>query len=157
MSSPPSPLILLPTNQTTTCHVRQSRNLAITQRNIDMLTSSASPSCNQRCHYTVACVQPGRQIRDCNTNFDGRPISGARDVHQSHFCLNHNIVSCSIRIWPILPISGDRCVDEFGVDFGDGLVVHAIFFQTAWQVVFNKNIALRCQFMQDLDTRFVLK
>jgi len=84
MSCPPPPLILLPTNQTTTGQVRQRRNLTVTQCNIDMLSPSTLAPRNYSCHDTVASIQPSRQIRHCDADFDGRPIPRAGYVHQLH-------------------------------------------------------------------------
>ena len=123
MSSAPPPRILHPTNQNRTPHIRQRSNLAITKTNIQMLSLTRIRSRQQCSHNRIARVQPRRQVRHRDSNFNRRAISATGQMHQTEFSLHHYIEAGPIAVGTCLAVARDTCVDESWVDAGQGLVV----------------------------------
>ena len=72
-------------------------------------------------------------------------------MHQSHFCLYHDIVSSPFPIRTCLAIPRNACVYEARVDLADGVIVHTVFLEGIREVVFDQNIAVFGKLVEDLD------
>lgn len=70
---------------------------------------------------------------------------------------NHNIVAGTVAVGARLAVACDAGVDKFRVYLRDAFIVHAIFLQGTRQVVFNQNITVFGQAVQDFDTGLMLK
>ena len=117
MRSAPSSCISLTTHQHRRGDVGERSGLTIAQSNIQMLTSSCLPSRDQASHDGVASIQSGCQISDCNADFDWWAVSFSGDVHESHLCFDHDVVTGSQRIWSGLAIASYRSIYEARVEF----------------------------------------
>ena len=95
----------------------------------------------QRRHDAVAGVQPRRQIRDRHAHLHGRSVPRARDVHQTHFGLHHDVVARAVPIWPRLAVARDAGVDEARVEGADAGVVEGVFGEGGGEVVFDEDVA----------------
>ena len=78
-------------------------------------------------------------------------------MHESHFRLDHNIVTCSFPIGTCLPIAGDARIYQAWINLANGLVIHVIFLQSIGKVILDQYIAVFDELVQDLDTRGLLK
>lgn len=144
MCSPPTSRVLLAADQRRTSKVCQRRNLAVTQRGVDVLAAAGACSGNQRGHDSILCVQTRSQIGHRNTYFDRRAVTSTRDVHQAHLCLNHDIVARPVPVGTRLTVPSDACIDKSRVDFSQCLVVQSILLEASGEVVLNQNIAFFC-------------
>jgi hypothetical protein len=61
-----------------------------------------------------------------------------------HLRFDHDIVSCSVTVRSILPVSCNASVDQAWIHLRKCRVVHAIFLERAWEVVFHEYITLLC-------------
>ena len=157
MRSPPPPRVWLPTHKHRARNVRQRGDLAIAQRRVNMLPLARACSRKQRRHNGVTRVQPCRQIRDRNPHLDRRTISAARDMHEPHLRLNHDVVACFATVGPGLAVAGDAGIDEGGVDGGEGGVVEGVLGEGVGKVVFYENIALLGEGVKDGDAGGMLE
>lgn len=122
MRSPPPPRILLPRNQHALAHIRQRRDLAITQTNIQML-SFPLPTClfivrfntltprPQRRKNTLHSIQPGRQIRNRNTNLHRRAIPTPSQMRKPELRFDHDVESGTVAVRACLAVARDGGVD----------------------------------------------
>jgi len=78
-------------------------------------------------------------------------------MHQTHLRLHHHVVPGSVTVGTGLAIPRNAGIDQLGVDFLEGFVVHVVFLQPAGKVVLDEDVALLGQFVEDLDARFVLE
>ena len=132
-----------------------------------MLAFACLEASDQSCLNRVACIQACRQIRDGYADFRRHAISLASNVHEAHFCLDHDIVACSMRVRTRLPVACYRCVDQGGVDLAKCFIVHLVpgnspsavdfrkyywlvLFERSWDIVLNQYITLLDQIVQDL-------
>lgn len=141
VGSAPTTGIRLPADERRTGNIRQRRNLAIAQRHIQMLPLPRARPRQQRRHDAVAGVQPRRQIRDRHAHLHGRSVPRARDVHQTHFGLHHDVVARAVPIWPRLAVARDAGVDEARVEGADAGVVEGVFGEGGGEVVFDEDVA----------------
>lgn len=122
MRSPPPSRILLPRNQHALAHIRQRRDLAITQANIQMLsfpfpTRCPIPRLNtltprpQRRKNTLHSIQPGRQIRNRNTNLHGRALPTPRQMRKAKLRFDHDVESRPVAVRACLAVACDGGVD----------------------------------------------
>lgn len=153
----PSAGVSLAANETAAGNVCESRSLAIAQSDINVLALAALASSQQSCHDAVAGVQTSCQVCDGDADLDGRTIASASDVHEAKLGLDHDVVSCTAGIGTGLAITGNRGVDEAWVDLAKSLIVHAVLFQGAGQVIFYENIAFGNELVQNIDAILVLK
>lgn len=151
MCRPPPPRIRLSTNQRRTRHVRQRRHLAITQRRINMLALSRLRPGQQRRHDRIRRIQPRRQIRHSHPNLHRWAVPRAGDVHQAHLGLDHDVVAGAFPVRARLAVAGDAGVDEAWIDFAQGVVVHVVFLEGAGDVVFDEDVAVFDEFVEDGD------
>ena len=157
MRSPPPPRIRLPTHKRRARNVRQRRDLTIAQRRINMLALSRPCSRKQRRHDRIARIQPRRQIGDGNTYLDWWTISTASDMHQPHLRLDHDVVARFAAVRPGLAVAGDAGVDEGGIESGESGVVEGVLGKGVGEVVFDEDIALFGERVEDGDAGGVLK
>jgi hypothetical protein len=68
------------------------------------------------------------------------------DTHKPTHGLNQEIITGPVRVRAILAKSGDRAVDEFGVDLLQAVIIQAIAFEAPDLEVFKDNIRLCDQF-----------
>ena len=136
----PSPCIFLATDQSGTGNVRQSRDLAVTQTGINVLSLPSPRPRKQGGHDRIRCVQASRQIGHGNAYLDWFALPAARDMHQTHLGLNHDIVPGTVAVWPGLAISGDTGVDQLGIDGAQGLIIHVVFLEATREVVLDENV-----------------
>ena len=141
MRSPPPPRIRLPTHQRRAGYIRQRRDLTIAQRRIDMLPSPRPHPRKERHHIRIARVQPRCQIRNRDSDFDRLAIPAARNVHESHFRLDHDVVAGLVAVGPRLAIARDAGVDEGGIQRGEGGVVEGVLCEGVGEVVFDEDVA----------------
>ena len=149
MGSAPTTGIRLPTDERRTGNIRQRRNLAIAQRHIQMLPLPRPRPRQQRRHDTVAGVQPCRQIRHRHAHLHGRSVPRARDMHQAHFGLHHDIVAGAVPIGTRLAVARDAGVDEPRVEGADAGVVEGVFGEGGGEVVFDEDVAGLGEGMED--------
>jgi hypothetical protein len=157
MRGAPATRVLLATDQAAAGNVGQGRRLAVAESNVEVLATPRLGPAQQGSHDAVACVQASRQIRDGHADLDGWAVTGAGDVHQAKLGLDHDVVPSANRIWPSLAVARDGRIDERWVDGPEGLVVERVLFERTWEVVFDENVALCHQLVQDLDAFGVLK
>ena len=150
MRRSPPPSILLPTNQSRTRNIRQTRRLTITQRHINMLAPPRPPPPNQRRHNTITRIQPRRQIRNRHTHLRRRAIPMSRDMHEPELGLDHDVVARAVGVRACLAVARDAGVDDGGVEGGDGGVVHAVFFEGAGEVVLDEDVAVFGEAVEDV-------
>jgi len=122
-----------------------------------VLTLARLEPTQERGHNAIACVEPSGKIRDRDADFHWRTVAAARDVHQTELGLNHNVVARSLCVGTSLAVARDGGVDDTRVDLVNTLKVEAVFLQRAREVVFDEDVALRCQFVQDVNAGFMLK
>lgn len=93
MRSPPSPRIPLPSNKTAHSDIGETRHLAVTKRDVEVLAVVAiGVAVQQRGHDAVGCVETGCQVCDCDADFDGRAVTRAGDVHKTEFAGTSGLV-----------------------------------------------------------------
>lgn len=76
-------------------------------------------------------------------------------MHQTHFCLDHNVVTGAVTVWPCLPISRDAGVYQLGIEGTQCFVVHAVLFEVSRKVVLDQDITFLGQLVQDLHALFM--
>lgn len=140
MSSTPSAGVFLTAYEATTGNIGQSGCLTITEGHVQMLSPASSVPSKQSGHDAVARVQTRRQIRHSHAHFHRRSISGAGDVHQSKFRLDHDIVPSPLRVRTSLSISGDGSVDEPWVNLVDCIEIQLVLLQSPRDIILNKNV-----------------
>lgn len=129
MSRPPSPRILLPTNQHRTPHIRQRGNLTITQADIQMLPLARLRPRQQGRHDRIACIQPRRQIRHGDSHLHRRTIPRARQVHQAKLRLDHDVEAGAITVRARLAVTRDAGVNQARVEPLHRRVVEVVFLE----------------------------
>lgn len=157
MRCSPAAAVSLAANEAAARDVGKSRGLAIAQCNINVLSLSTLASSNQSCHDAVASIEASCEISDSDANLDGWAVPGAGDVHETKFSLDHDVVSGTAGVRAGLTIAGNGRVDKTGVNFAESLVIHAILFEGAGQIVFDKDVALGDQLVKNVDTILMLE
>lgn len=157
MRGAPSSGIRFPTDQSRACNIGQGCHLAVAQSHVKML-ACPGPSTTQKCsHDGIGCIQAGCQIRHGNTHFDGGAIPAARDMHQPHFCLHHDVIACPGTVGTCVAISGDAGINQARVNPVHRLEVHLVFFQCVRQEVLHQDITVLDHFMKDFHPRRMSK
>jgi hypothetical protein len=149
MRGSPSASVGLSTDQGTAGKVGQSGGLAVAERYVDVLTPAGPEATQQCCLDRVCCVQAGREIGHGDTDLDRRSVTLAGDVHQTKLGLDHDVVARSLAVRPRLSVSGDRSVDDAGVDLLERYVVQVVFGERSGQVVFDDNVAGGSDLLED--------
>ncbi len=135
MRGSPSARIRLSAYQSRACHIRQSCYLAVTQSHVDVLPLACPRSPQKCCHYGIGGVQSCSQVCHSNSHFHWWTISRSRNVHQSHFRLNHDIVAGPFPVWTRLPVTSDASVDNSCIDLVNTLEVHFVFLESVREVI----------------------
>lgn len=154
MRSPPAPRIRLSAYQSRARDIAEGRHLAIAERHIDMLALPRLPPRDQRGHDGVARVQPRRQIRHRHSHLHGWPIPRARDVHETHFGFDHDVVASAGAVRARLAVSRDAGVDQTRIQGVDGGKVHVVFFEGVGEVVLHQYVGGLGEGMEDFLTGF---
>ncbi len=137
MRRAPAAAVLLPAYEAAASNVGQRNRLAIAQRHVEVLPPARLCAGKQRGHDAVAGVESRRQVGDGDSNFDGRPVSGARDVHQAKLGLHHDIVTGSLGVRARLAVACDGRVDQGRVDLVHCLEVEPVLFEGSGNVILN--------------------
>lgn len=157
MRRPPTAGVGLATDQTAAGNVGQRRCLAVTETGINVLTTAGPAACQQRRQDAVARVQARRQVGHGDTYFDGCLVALAGNVHETKFGLDHDVVARAAGVGSCLAVACDGGIDEFGVEFVDRLIVHAVLGEGSREIVFDEDVALGGEFVEDLDAGGVLE
>lgn len=116
MCCPPATCVSLAANKATAGNIGKRCRLTVAQGYINVLTPAALTSAKQCSHDTVAGVEAGGQVCYGHTDFDGRSISGAGNMHEAKFSLNHDVVASTTGGRASLAITGNGGVYETGVN-----------------------------------------
>lgn len=154
VGSPPAPRIRLSAYQSRACDVAEGRYLAVAERHVDVLALARLPSRDQRGHDRVARVQPRRQIRHRHAHLHRRTIPRARDVHETHFGFDHDVVASAGAVRARLAVACDAGVDQTGVQGVDGGKVHVVFLKGVGEVVLHEYVGGFGEGVEDLLTGF---
>ena len=157
MRRAPATGIPLAANKTAAANISQRRRLAVTECDINVLPPPRPCPRQQSGQDAVARVQARRQVRDRDADLDRRPVTVARNVHKPELGLDHDIVASAIGVGPCLAVSRDGGIDQPRVNLPQRLVIHAVLAQRAGEVILHQDVALRSQFVQDLNARGVLE
>jgi hypothetical protein len=93
-----------------------------------MLARPRFSSCQQGCHDTVACVETGREVRNCHADLHWRSFPAAGDVHEAKLCLDHYVVTGTFGVGAILAVACDRSIYEGRINVTKCLVIKAVLF-----------------------------
>lgn len=151
MRSSPAPSIPLPRNKHRLAHIRQRRNLAITQTDIQMLPFPFpfSTTLPKRRKNTLHSIQPRRQIRHRNTNLDRWTIPTSRQMRKPELRFDHHIEARPRAVRPCLAVPRDRGIDQARVNGREGGVVERVFFEGVGEVVLDEDVCFACEAVQD--------
>lgn len=114
--------------------------MAVAERHVDVLAFACLPSCDQGGHDRVAGVQPRCQIRHRHSHLHRRTVPRARDVHETHFGFDHDVVASARAVGPGLAVACDAGVDQTGIDGVDGGKVHVVFLESVGEVVLHEYV-----------------
>ena len=107
------------------------------------MLSYAGVSAPEECsHDGIGRVKACCQIGHGNTHFDGWTVPVASDMHQAHFCFDHDIIACSGAIRASLAVTGDAGIDQAGIDPVNRLEIHLVFLQCVWEEILHQNITI---------------
>jgi hypothetical protein len=126
MRRPPSARVPLPADQGRAGQVRKRGDLAVAQREIDMLALARAGSGQQGRHDGIRRIKPRREVRHGHADFNRRSVSRPGNVHQAHFRLDHDIVARSLPARSRLPVACYARVYQGGVDGVEGLEVQLV-------------------------------
>ena len=122
-----------------------------------MLATARARPRQQRRHDGIAGIQARRQVRDGDADFDRLAAPATRDVHEAHLRLDHDVVAGLRAVGPRLAVARDAGVDEGRVQRREGGVVEAVFGERVGEVVFDEDVALLGEGVQDGDAGGVLE
>lgn len=157
MGGSPAASVSFAADETAARNVGERGCLTIAQGHVEVLALAALAPAEESGHDAVAGVQAGCEIRDGDADLDRRAVASTGNVHEAKLGLDHDVVTGAAGVGTGLAVAGDGGVDEAWVDFAERLVVHAVLFQGAGQVVFDENVALGDELVQDVDAILVLK
>ena len=130
--------------------VGQAGHLHIEQGHVDVLALAGLLAGVQRGQHADRGVQPGENVGEGDAGLHGAgailAIGLAGQAHQPAEPLDHEVITCSLGVGPVLPEAGDGAVDQSRVDRFQRLVVEAISRQATDLEVFQNHVALGRQF-----------
>lgn len=151
MSSPPPARIRLSADQRRARNVREGCHLTIAQGRIDVLPFPRPGPLDQSRHDGIRRIQTSRQIRHGDTDLDGRPMSGTRNVHQTHLGLDHDVVPSLLAVGTRLSVSGNAGVDDTRIKPGHCRIVEIVSLQGIGDEVLDEDVAASDHAMQDVN------
>ena len=125
--------------------IDQPRQLRVEQRHVDVLAASGDVARPQRGEDRVAGVHPGHHVGDAHAHLHRRAVGLAGHAHDPAHALDHEVVSRAVRRRAVLTETGDRAIDQAGVDRREIGVTEAPPRQIAQLEVLQKNIRPRRQ------------
>jgi hypothetical protein len=72
-------------------------------------------------------------------------------MHQSKLSLDHDVEARPVAVRTCLAVSCNTCIDQTGVDFADGCVVKVVFLQGTGEVVFDEDVTVAGELLDDFD------
>lgn len=72
-------------------------------------------------------------------------------MHETHFCFYHYVVAGASAVRARLAVAGYAGVDKGGIECGDSFVVHFVFLEGVGEVIFDEDVAVFDELMEDGD------
>lgn len=157
MRGSPSSGVGLSANQSRASNIRQRCHLAVAQGYIQMLPYASPGAPKEGGHDGIGRIEAGRQIGHSNAHLDWRAVPTTGDMHQPHFCLNHDIIACSGAIRACLAVARDASIYQAGIDAVNRLEIHPVLFQCVWQEILHQDITIFDHLMKDFNPCWMSK
>src|SRR5262245_12099191 len=121
--------------------IRQPGDLGVKEGNINGLTMSAADAGEKSSLDGIGGKQTGSDVNDGNPHLHGLAVRLAGYAHHAAAPLDDEIVARQLTVRPRLAVTGNRAVDEAGVQCLELVVPQAEFRQLADLEVLDQHVA----------------
>ncbi|CUI69575.1 Uncharacterised protein [Achromobacter xylosoxidans] len=134
------PLRDLCTGEVIGARVHQPGDLAVQQRNVDLLPFSGRVAMAQRRQDADRRVHARHDVGDADAHLHRRAVGLAGQAHDAAHALDQEVIACAPGVGAGLAEAGDRAIHQAGIALAQAGIVQSMPGQSADLVVFHQHI-----------------